>query len=155
SDRIYQANKLITVESTFDAERFEGGRIYFMNTQKLGTDKLLTKVADGRNYSIWMTLTNTAKAIPDRFYVVIDEAHRGMALGSGAKEAQTLMQRFLLGYPDEGLVRMPLVIGVSATVKRFTDLIGNADHTTYKVNVSADEVRKSGLLKDRVLIHHP
>lgn len=155
SDRIYQATKLITVDSTFDAERFEGGHIYFMNTQKLGTDKLLTKVADGRNYSIWTTLTNTAKAIPDRFYVVIDEAHRGMSGGSGAKEAQTLMQRFLLGYPDEGLVRMPLVIGVSATVKRFTELIGNADHTTYKVNVPADDVRKSGLLKDRVLIHHP
>ncbi len=51
------------------------------------------------NWSIWTTLTNTAKAIPDRFYVVIDEAHRGMAGGKGAKEAQTLMQRFLLGVP--------------------------------------------------------
>jgi type III restriction enzyme len=67
------------------------------------------------------------------------------------------MQRFLLGYPEVGLVRMPMVIGVSATPKRFLDLIANAQHTvtTHKVAVPAEEVRKSGLLKDRILIHHP
>ena len=155
SDRIYRVNQLIPIESTFDAERLQGGRVYFINTQKLGNDKLLTKVADGRQYSIWQTLTNTAKAIPDRFYVVIDEAHRGMAGGRGAREAQTLMQRFLLGYPEVGLVKMPLVIGVSATPKRFMDLLEHAPHTVHKVAIAPDEVRKSGLLKDRILIHHP
>jgi type III restriction enzyme len=100
-------------------------------------------------------LSNTAKAHPERFYVVIDEAHRGMAGGRSAKEAQTLMQRFLLGYPEVGLVKMPLVIGISATPKRFMDLLENAPHTVYKVAIPADDVRKSGLLKDRILIHHP
>lgn len=128
--------------------------MYFINTQKLGNDKLLTKVGDGRQYSIWTTLSNTAKALPDRFYVVIDEAHRGMAGGRGAKEAQTLMQRFLLGYPEVGLVKMPLVIGVSATPKRFMDLLEHAPHTVHKVAIPPDEVRLSGLL-NRILIHHP
>ena len=155
SDRIFRVNQLIPIESTFDAERLQGGRVYFINTQKLGNDKLLTKVGDGRQYSIWTTLSNTAKALPDRFYVVIDEAHRGMAGGRGAKEAQTLMQRFLLGYPEVGLVKMPLVIGVSATPQRFTDLLLHAPHTLYKVAIPPDEVRMSGLLKDRILIHHP
>jgi len=155
SDRIYRVNQLIPIDSTFDAERLSGGRVYFINTQKLGNDKLLTKVGDGRQYSIWTTLANTAKAIPDRFYVVIDEAHRGMAGGRGAREAQTLMQRFLLGYPEVGLVKMPLVIGISATPKRFMDLLEHAPHTVHKVAIPPDEVRKSGLLKDRVLIHHP
>ena len=100
-------------------------------------------------------MSNTAKAIPDRFYVVIDEAHRGMMGGRGAKDAQTLMQRFLLGYPEVGLVKMPLVIGVSATPKRFMDLLEHAPHTVHKMAIPSDEVRKSGLLKDRILIHHP
>ncbi|SBT05958.1 Type iii restriction enzyme, res subunit [Candidatus Propionivibrio aalborgensis] len=155
SDRIYRVNQLIPIDSTFDAERLQGGRVYFINTQKLGNDKLLTKVGDGRQYSIWSTLTNTAKAIPDRFYVVIDEAHRGMAGGRGEKEAQTLMQRFLLGHPEAGLTKMPLVIGVSATPRRFMDLLEHAPHTVHKVAIPPDEVRQSGLLKDRILIHHP
>lgn len=156
SNKVYRVNQLITIDAHFDAPRLGGGRIHFINTQKLAVNQPLTNRGDGREHLIWETLTNTARAIPDRFYVVIDEAHRGMASGRGAKEAQTLMQRFLLGYPEVGLVRMPLVIGVSATPKRFLDLLGNtATHTTHHVPVPADEVRKSGLLKDRILIHHP
>ena len=155
SDRVYRVNQLIPIDASFDAECLTGGKVYFINTQKLGNDKRLTRVGDGRNWSIWETLTNTAKAIPDRFYVVIDEAHRGMAGGRGAKEAQTLMQRFLLGFPEVGLIKMPLVIGISATPKRFMALLEHAPHTVHKVAISADEVRRSGLLKDRILIHHP
>jgi type III restriction enzyme len=157
SDRVYRVNQLITIDGHFDAPRLDGGRIYFINTQKLAINQPLTNRGDGRQHLIWETLTNTAQAIPDRFYVVVDEAHRGMTRGQAAAQAQTLMQRFLLGYPEVGLVKMPVVIGVSATPKRFLDLIANAEHTvtTHKVAVPAEEVRKSGLLKDRILIHHP
>ena len=157
SDKVYRVNQLITIDAHFDAPRLDGGRIYFINTQKLAINQPLTNRGDGRQHLIWETLTNTARAIPDRFYVVIDEAHRGMTSGRGAQAAQTLMQRFLLGYPEVGLLKMPLVIGVSATPKRFLDLISHAEHTitTHKVAVLAEEVRKSGLLKDRILIHHP
>ena len=123
--------------------------------QKLGTDKRLTRQADGRTWPIWATFSNTARAIPDRFYVVIDEAHRGMTGGKLAREAQTLVQRFLLGHRDTGLIPMPLVIGVSATPKHFTDLLEHAPHTLHKVPVPVAEVRASGLLKDRIPIHHP
>lgn len=157
SDKVYRVNQLITIDAHFDAPRLAGGRIYFINTQKLAVNQPLTNRGDGRQHLIWETLTNTARAIPDRFYVVIDEAHRGMTSGKGAQAAQTLMQRFLLGCPEVGLVKMPMVIGVSATPKRFLDLIANAEHTvtTHKVAVPAEEVRRSGLLKDRILIHHP
>jgi type III restriction enzyme len=155
SDRIYRVNQLISIDGDYDSERLAGGCVYFINTQKLGSDKKLTKVGDGRRYSIWETLTNTALSCPDRFYVVIDEAHRGMATGNGATEALSIMQRFVLGHSQVGLVHMPLVIGVSATPKRFTDLLENAPHDLKKVIVPADEVRASGLLKDRILIHHP
>jgi type III restriction enzyme len=65
------------------------------------------------------------------------------------------MQRFLLGHSESGLIKMPLVIGVSATPRRFLDLLEHAPHTIHKIAIPAQEVRKSGLLKDRILIHHP
>jgi type III restriction enzyme len=154
SDRI-RVRQLVTIDASFDAERLEGGNIYFMNTQKLGNEKLLTRKSDGRQYTIWETLTNTALAAPDRFYVVIDEAHRGMRGGRGVDKAQTILQRILLGSPNDGLCRMPLVIGVSATPRRFEELLSGTTHTVHKVYIKAEDVRESGLLKDRILIHYP
>lgn len=155
SDRI-RTGRLVTIDSAFDSDRLDAGHVYFINTQKLGHDKLLTRQGDGRTWPIWTTLSNTARECPDRFYVVIDEAHRGMTGGKSATEARTLMQRFLLGHRESGLIRMPLVIGVSATPKRFMDLLEKASDTTvHKAEVRAEEVRESGLLKDRILIHHP
>ena len=156
SNKVNRVSQLIAIDAHFDALRLDGGRIYFINTQKLAVNQPLTNLGDGRQHLIWETLTNTAQAIPDRFYVVIDEAHRGMGSARSANEAKTLMQRFLLGHPEVGLVRMPLVIGVSATPKRFLDLLGNtATHTVHHVPVPTDAVRKSGLLKERIVIHHP
>lgn len=154
SDRI-RVRQLVTIDASFDAERLEGGHIYFMNTQKLGSEKLLTKKGDGRQHTIWETLTNTAQAAPDRLYVVIDEAHRGMRVGKAAEKAQTILQRFLLGSSGDGLCRMPLVIGVTATPRRFEELLSGTTHTVHKVYIKAEDVRESGLLKDRILIHYP
>ncbi len=155
SDKVYRVGQLEMITTSFDEERLAGGRIYFVNTQKLAGDRRLTTVGDGRTYSIWTTLTNTARAIPDRFYVVIDEAHRGMTSGKGAATAQTIIQQFIKGNPATGLVKMPLIIGVSATPKRFNDLLGDTEHTQHKVPVPVEDVKKSGLIKERVLIHHP
>lgn len=155
SDKVYRVGQLEMITTAFDEERLQGGRIYFINTQKLAGDRLLTTVGDGRTYSIWTTLTNTARAIPDRFYVVIDEAHRGMTSGKGVATAQSIIQQFIKGNPDTGMVKMPLLIGVSATPKRFNDLLGDTDHTQHKVPVPVEDVKKSGLIKERVSIHYP
>ena len=154
SDRI-RVRQLVNIDASFDAERLEGGHIYFMNTQKLGSEKLLTRKGDGRQYTIWETLANTAQAVPDRFYVVIDEAHRGMRSGTAVEKARTILQRFLLGSPNDSLCQMPLVIGVSATPQRFEELLAGTTHTVHKVYIQAENVRESGLLKDRILIHYP
>jgi type III restriction enzyme len=155
SDRV-RVRQLVTIDSSFDAERLAGGHIYFINTQKLGSDKLLTREGDSRQHTLWETLTNTARAGPDRFYVVIDEAHRGMLrTDREAKTAQTILQKFLLGSPEDGLCRMPLVLGMTATPRRFEDLLAGTIHTVLKVYVPAEDVRESGLLKDRILIHFP
>lgn len=157
SDKVNRVSQLVTIDSHFDAPRLEAGRVYFINTQKLAVNQPLTNHGDGRQHLIWETLTNTAQAIPDRFYVVIDEAHRGALKGAVAAQARTLMQRFVLGHPETGLVKMPLVVGVSATPTRFLDLIQQAAYTLtmHKVLIPSAEVCTSGLLKDRILIHHP
>lgn len=154
SDRI-RVRQLVTIDASFDAERLEGGHIYFINTQKLGSEKLLTRRSDGRQHTIWETFSNTAKAASDRFYVVIDEAHRGMRGRLAGERARTILQRFLLGSLDDGLCRMPLVIGVTATPSRFERLLSGTTHTVHKVYIRAQDVRESGLLKDRILIHYP
>ena len=156
SDKI-KVRDLTTVESSFDAEYFEGGSIYFLNTQKLGTDKLLTTTSGVRQYSIWETLTNTARRIPKKFYVVIDEAHRGTNVSQQASNrAQSIMQKFIIGSPEDGLCQMPLVIGISATPQRFINLVsGNVSSTVHNVNVPPEDVRKSGLLKDRIIFRYP
>jgi len=155
SDKI-RVRDLVTIDSTFNAEYFEGGCIYFLNTQKLGSDKLLTGMSDIRQYPIWETLTNTAKRSPKQFYVVIDEAHRGTFTSVQAEnKAQSIMQKFIKGSKIDGLCVMPLVIGVTATPQRFDNLIAGTVSTVQKVIVPPEQVRESGLLKDRIVIHYP
>ena len=155
SDKI-KVSDLVTINSTFSTEILEGGHIYFLNTQKLGTDKLLTTPSDARQYSIWTTLTNTAKKYPEHMYVVIDEAHRGTAASQREiNKANSIMQKFIFGSEEDGMIAVPLIIGMSATPQRFESLLAGAPNTVQKVQVAVSEVRESGLLKDRIIIRFP
>lgn len=69
--------------------------------------------------------------------------------------AQSIMQKFLLGSPEDGLCQMPLVIGITATPQRFQKLLADTSSTVHKVIVKPEDVRESGLLKDRIIIHYP
>lgn len=155
SDKI-PVRDLVTIDSSFNAEYLEPGHIYFLNTQKLGTDKLLTSTGDDHSHTIWETITNTAKRQPKQFYMVIDEAHRGTNVSDkAANKAQSIMQKFIKGSPEDSLCIMPLVIGISATPQRFENLLSGTDSAVQKVAVPPEEVRESGLLKDRIIIHYP
>jgi type III restriction enzyme len=154
ADRITLQQTVTIEESSFDRELLEDGHIYFLNTQKLSRTSNLTKHSDTRQYTIWETLRNTIEEKSDRFYVIIDEAHRGMQ-GRQASTATTIMQKFILGSPDDNLPPMPVVVGMSATIQRFNALVGNSTSTLRKVDVSADEVRSSGLLKDVITVNFP
>lgn len=147
---------LHTIDSAFDSECLECGNIYFLNTQKLGNDKLLTHKSDKRQYTIWETLTNTAQEYKGKLYLVIDEAHRGTNVSAKAENsARSIMQKFIMGSAADGLCKMPLVIGVTATPQRFHKLIENTESPELKVVIKPEEVRESGLLKDRIVIHYP
>lgn len=133
---------------------FEDGHIYFLNTQKLSVTSKLTKNGDGRTFTIWQTLANTVREKSDRLYFIIDEAHRGMQ-GREASKATTIMQKFIKGSDSDGIPPMPVVIGMSATTQRFNALVEGTSSTIHKSIVTTDEVRASGLLKDRIVITYP
>ena len=154
ADKIRLDQCVTITEESFDRELLEDGYIYFLNTQKLGKNSNLTRYSDTRQYTIWETLANTAREKSDRLYLIIDEAHRGMQ-GREASKATTIMQKFLKGSDEDKLAPMPVVIGMSATSERFNRLVEGTSSTIHKVVVTADEVRASGLLKDRIVITYP
>jgi type III restriction enzyme len=103
SDRLLFTD-LIVVQNTFSREKFEAGKIYFLNTQKLGKNSLLVRGhdpeearvrngeflpemrPDGRSHTIWDTIRNTIEDPDLTLYLALDEAHRGM--GEPSKAAQ-------------------------------------------------------------------
>lgn len=154
ADKI-RPNQCVTIEDdSFDQEMLDDGTIYFLNTQKLGKSSRLVSGGDSRTYTVWQTLQNTAEQKGDHLYVIIDEAHRGMHNRDAAR-ATTIMQKFLKGSEADGFEAMPIVIGMSATDERFRRLVGNISSVRHDVDVRPDEVRASGLLKDRIIITYP
>lgn len=153
ADRIPLGRSVTITDESFDQEVLEDGHVYFLNTQKLSKSSNLTKVSDARQYTIWETLKNTVDQKPDRLYFIIDEAHRGMQ-GREAGRATTIMQKFIKGDSVLGLPAMPVVIGLSATPERFNALVKGTTSTVHHVVVSAEQVRASGLLKDRIIISY-
>lgn len=161
-DKLYKvADKLrnrqvVTIdEQNFKAVKLQLGTIYYVNTQKFGVNSNLVKYSDSRNYTGWDFMRNTIEEYGDKLVVIIDEAHRG-AKPNEIGTQMSIMQKFVLGSETDNMPSMPLIIGMSATLERFNELVKSADSTLLpKVEVTPDEVRASGLLKDEIKIHHP
>jgi len=152
---VFNERNLVTIGSSFDQELFDPGTVNFINIQKLGKERDLITKGDGRHFTIWETISNSVESIPDTFFVIIDEAHRGMSEGSQARaEANSIIQKFIKGSPDE-IPKIPLIIGVSATIDRFNKLVSGTGRTMRSVEIPIDEVRASGLLKEIVTLYHP
>lgn len=155
ADKIRLNQCVVISDDSFDMEVLEDGHIYFLNTQKLSKSSNLTKHSDGRQYTIWETLSNTVREKGDRLYFIIDEAHRGAQGTRDLTKNTTIMQKFLKGSEVDRLLPMPVVIGMTATPQRFNRLAEGIQSTTHYVKTTADEVRASGLLKDRIIITYP
>lgn len=154
SDKILFGQTVIVEDASFDRETFDDGHIYFINTQKLSKAGNLGRKSDARQWTIWQTIQNTIEQKADRLYFIIDEAHRGMQGNEGGKQT-AIMQRFLKGWAEVGLSPVPVAVGMSATPERFNKLVGTLNSTIQQERVSAEEVRASGLLKDRIIITYP
>lgn len=174
SDRINHTS-LVVVENTFSRPKFEAGKVYFLNTQKLGKNSLLVRGHDQaeleeaagnllpetrpdlRAYTIWDTIQNTIEDPDLTLYLVLDEAHRGMGKLSAASQSakSTIVQRLING---AGSVKgIPIVWGISATVDRFNRAIeGHVGRIKLPdVLVDPAKVQDSGLIKDTILLDFP
>lgn len=146
---------IVVVDASTDEEALSSGKLYFVNTQKLGTDKALVTAGDRRTYTFWDTIRNTIAAHPGRFFLIVDEAHRGMTEDEvGQAAATTIIQKFIKGSSGE-IPAVPIVVGVSATPERYNQLISGTGRMHRPVEVDVEDVRESGLIKDVIVIHHP
>lgn len=170
ADRLRHTD-LVVVENSFNRARFEAGKIYFLNTQKLGKNSLLVRGFDGgddgglfpetrpdmRSHTIWDTIRNTIEDPALTLYLVLDEAHRGMGAPTTAaqNEKSTLVKRLING--EKGVPGIPVVLGISATVERFNRAMEGAKGriTLPNVEVDATRVQDSGLLKDTIALDIP
>jgi type III restriction enzyme len=166
-------NDLVVVESSFSEEKFEKGKIYFLNTQKLGKKSLLVRGYDPdgasddkqsdlfpdtrpdlRSHTIWEVLKNTIEDLNTTLYLVLDEAHRGMGDSTNA-EKSTIVKRLINGAGS--VPAIPVVWGISATVDRFSDAMKVAKNRALLPNIEVDAklVQDSGLLKDDIVLDIP
>ena len=171
ADRIGHS-RLVVIENTFNQEKLEPGKVYFLNAQKLGRNSLLVRGApdnsqeqaqyklgmpDARAATMWETLANTIADEHLTLYLILDEAHRGMKspTRSDRVERATIVQRLVNGAND--VPPVPIVWGISATVERFDEAMAKADNrTSYSpVTVSPARVQESGLLKDDIRLDFP
>jgi type III restriction enzyme len=167
SDRLRHTD-MVVVENSFNRAKFEAGKIYFLNTQKLGKKSLLVRGFDGdddlegmfpemkpdlRSHTIWDIIRNTVEDPALTLYLVLDEAHRGM--GNETREKSTIVKRLING--EKGVPGIPVVWGISATVQRFTTaMVGAVNRSTLPaVTVDASRVQDSGLLKDTIILDIP
>lgn len=170
ADRL-RSTDLVVVDHSFHRQRFDAGKIYFLNTQKLGKKSLLVRGfdesgdpdafpemrPDTRAHTIWDTIRNTIEDPSLTLYLVLDEAHRGMGKPSRAAENEksTLVKRLING--EKGVPGIPVVLGISATVERFSRAMEGAKGriTLPSVEVDATRVQDSGLLKDTIVLDVP
>lgn len=175
SDKLNYSD-LVVVENTFSYERFEPGKIYFLNTQKLSKNSLLVRGYDPdaeeaktrqgnllsqarpdlRSHTIWEVLKNTIEDPHSTLYLVLDEAHRGMgSTASDANKKSTIVKRLINGAGS--VPAIPVVWGISATVERFNQAMQVAQGRALLPNVEVDSkrVQDSGLLKDTIVLDIP
>lgn len=171
ADRIVRS-RLEVIENTFNQEKLEPGKVYFLNVQKLGKNSLLVRGAqesahetgslilpmpDARAFTMWDTLANTIADERLTLYLILDEAHRGMKVPNKGDrdEKATIVQRLVNGANE--VPPVPIVWGISATVERFNEAMARAENRISYPSVLVDptRVQDSGLLKDDIRLEFP
>jgi len=145
---------LVEINDGYLNTDLQAGRVYFLNIQKLSKSSRLTQSGTNlRQASFWDVLTNTITGAKTTLYLILDEAHRGMKRSADRK---TIVQRLIHGEAGSNPA-VPVVLGISATIERFTTAMGETpDRTGYPhVSVDIDKVRASGLVKDEIGLEQP
>lgn len=171
----FTSSNLVTIEPPFAKPRLEAGKVYFLNTQKLGKKSRLTRghvdrsdgqasitgfgaaTPDDQAWTIWQTLAGTIEDPNLTLYLVLDEAHRGFD-GKDSRDRQTIVRRLVNGTQRRPAI--PIVWGISATIERFEAAMRQAEATSNRqalksVLVDPGRVQESGLVKDTLALDIP
>jgi type III restriction enzyme len=151
-----QAETIHEIEPTFNEPSLRPGHVYFLNTQKLAAGAGLTKTGPAvkRTFTFYDVIRKTIEDDHRMLYLVVDEAHRGMTEDTKVKEANSIVQRFIKGYSDAALPAVPIVLGISATLDKYTKLVEQSGRTVSNYPVPVEDVRESGLIKDRTIAEY-
>lgn len=152
ADRI-PTGDLVLLDKSYTEDSLQTGTVYFINPDKLGKNADFVKHTDDRHFTFWEILANTIKDPDKTLYMVLDEAHEGMKEQSSGET--TLVQRIINGNGVNPAV--PIVWGISATVKRFDQAMEKSEAFTKEKNVVIDPkaVQDSGLLKNALALDIP
>lgn len=143
------------IDAMYEEEQFSVSTVYLLHRQLLGDNKLLGKHSDSRQVTFWDTLRNTINNPTKHLYLIIDEAHKGIGKVAKKEENLTIYQAIINGFAD--IPRMPVVIGVSATIGNFKKYMGSSlmRMPLEDVIVPPKDVQDSGLLKDYINLTIP
>lgn len=180
-DRLRQASEkftydqLVTIQPPFAKPQLEPHKVYFLNTQKLSKNSLLTRghvddesapqletmTPDARpdlqGWTIWETIANTIDDPDLTVYLILDEAHRGFDT-KAKQEKPTIIRRLVNGHA--GYPPIPIVWGISATIGRFKEAMAEAHADESRralpaVEIDPARVQESGLVKDTIILDIP
>lgn len=167
---------LVTIAPPFAKPQLEPGKVYFLNTQRLGKNSLLTRghvedvdgqeafetmtptaTPDLQGWTIWETVANTINDDDLTVYLILDEAHRGFNSKTN-RDKPTIVRKLINGHA--GYPPVPIVWGISATIDRFKEAMAAAhtDKTRRQlppVTVDGFRVQESGLVKDTIVLDIP
>jgi hypothetical protein len=172
SDKLTSSD-LMTIKPPFAQPRLDPGKVYFLNTQRLSKNSLLTRgyvddseqaalpelaaQPDLQGWTIWETIGNTIAAEDLTVYLILDEAHRGFNKQTD-RDKPTIVRKLVAGHA--GYPAVPIVWGISATIDRFRGAMAAADADQTRraldiVTVDGFQVQESGLVKDTVVLEIP
>lgn len=137
--------RMIGQSASFDEQAFEPGVIYFLNTQAASVSARITKRSESQKWTLWDTISNTVETLGSRFLVVVDEAHYGVTEKPGG--SPTVVNKIINGDRP-----VPVFIGISATADRLNKALAQQGRFKKNVVVDIEDVRKSGLVKDRIVL---
>lgn len=160
---------LVTIEYPFSRRDLEPGKVYFLNTQKLTRSSRLARgqvdegdenrfeefrQPDDQAANIWEILRNTINDEERTLYLFLDEAHRGFGTRS-TRDKATIVKTLVNG--SDQTPSIPIVVGISATIGKFTTAMTDAEFAASRqvlepVSVDGARVQESGLLKDTVVL---
>lgn len=133
--------------------RLEPGHVYFLNRQLLSTGNIL--VRGGETPTFWKLLKDTINDPSVHLVMMLDEAHKGIGSTKTAKGADTIYGKLING--EDGKTAMPIVVGISATPKRFQAAMNRLKNRTNlpPIEIKPADVQASGLLKDKIILSVP